>query len=182
MEVELKARVKDLDSMRKRLESLGVSFGNTVEQKDVYFKPRGFDEKPEGTGSWIVRIRTSGNKKTLTLKALTEMLGVWKEYETAIDNDEQARRILEAMGVINVFTINKKRTYGRLDDFEVLLDDVKELGKFLEVALESDEKENTRNRILGFMKNLGIEDKDIEKRGYGEIIGEKLGHRFEGMK
>jgi predicted adenylyl cyclase CyaB len=68
--------------------------------------------------------------------------------------------------------------------FEVMLDDVQELGRFIEVALESDEgeKEAARKKIIDFIKKLGIDEKFIEKRGYGEIMGEKLGHRFEGMR
>ena len=182
MEVEVKAKVKDMVELKKKFEDMGASFNTPVSQVDAYFKPKGFDEKPEGPGSWIVRIRDSNDKKTLTLKALTEILGAWVEYETAIENGEQARKILDTMGLVNVFTLNKKRSYGKIGEFEVLLDDVKELGEYLEVALESDEKEKTREKIINFMKSAGISESDIERRGYGEIIGEKLGHRFGGMR
>jgi len=143
--------------------------------------PEGFDQRPSGPGDWILRIRTSGDQKTLTIKVLTEIRGAWVEHETGIDNEEQARKIAETMGLVNVFTFNKKRLFGRMGEFEVLLDDVKELGKFMEVALESDEKEDARNRIIAFMKTLGIKEKAVERRGYGEIMGEKLGHKFERM-
>jgi len=182
MEVEVKARVKDLAALKAKLESMGAKFGRTAQQRDSYFKPKGFDKKPEGPGSWIVRIREDGSKRTLTLKALTEVLGAWKEYETGIDNSEQACKLLETMGLTNTFTLNKIRIYGKLGEFEVLLDDVKELGKYLEVALESDEKDKSREKILKLMKGIGVNEKDIEKRGYGEIMGEKLGHRFGGMR
>ncbi len=184
MEVEVKARIDDLDTVKKKLESLGAKFDSIVKQKDAYFKSRGFDSKKQGPGDWIVRIRTSRGQKILTLKALTEILGAWVEHETVIDDEKEMQNILETMGLFNVFTLNKERVPGRLDEFELCLDDVKELGKFLEVALDSEdkEKENARDMIIEFMKTLGISEKDIEKRGYGEIIGEKLGHRFDGMR
>ncbi|MBM3303980.1 MAG: class IV adenylate cyclase [Candidatus Aenigmarchaeota archaeon] len=182
MEVEVKARIKDIGSVRKSLESAGAKFDGSVEHTDAYFKARGFEKKLQGPGDWILRIRTGSGKTALTMKVLTELLGAWVEYETAIENPEQTRRMLETMGMANVFTLNKKRICGRLGEFEVLLDDVKELGKYLEVSLDSEEKEGARKRILKFMKKIGIEDDDIEKRGYGEIIGEKMGHRFGGMR
>ncbi len=183
MEVEVKARIEDMEAMKQKLESMGAKFdGNAVEHVDAYFKQKGFDKKPEGPGAWILRIRESRGETTLTLKALTDITGAWVEYETGIDNAEQVRKMLETMGLINVFTFHKKRIHGRLGEFEVLLDDVKELGKFVEVGLISDESEGTRARIIEFIRKLGIEEKDIEKRGYGEIMGEKLGHMFDGMR
>ncbi len=181
MEVEVKARLKDLKQIKKKLESLGAKFSAPVEQCDAYFKSKGFDAKPEGPGAWIMRIRTSNGKSKLTFKELTEILGAWKEFETGIENAEQARKMLEAMGLVNAFTLNKSRIYGELEGFELCLDDVKELGYYLEVALESEEKEDSRNKIISFLKKIGVNEKDIEKRGYGEIISEKLGYRFQGM-
>ncbi len=182
MEVEVKARLKSLEEIKKKLESLGAKFLAPVEQRDAYFKPKGFDEKKQGPGDWVLRIRSSNGKSILTLKILTEILGAWHEYETGIEKEEQAKKILAAMGLVNVFTLNKTRAYGALEGFELCLDNVKELGYYLEVALESEEKEGSRNKIISFLKKIGIAEQDIEKRGYGEIIGEKLGHKFSGMR
>lgn len=185
MEIEVKAKVDDLEKIRKRLESEGAKFGNTVEQVDTYFKPKDFSSKTEGPGDWILRIRREGNNKTLTLKALTEVLGAWIEHETVIESEEQAIRIAQAMGLVNVFTFHKKRTRGEYEKFELCIDNVRELGTYLEVALEPDEsceKEALRGTIIEFLKSLGIEEKDIERRGYGEIMGEKMGHKFGRMK
>jgi predicted adenylyl cyclase CyaB len=182
MEVEMKAKIEDLETMKQKLESMGVAFEGEAQQVDAYYKPKGFDKTPDGPGDWILRVRKSGDEKTLTIKVLTEVTGAWIEHETGIDNEEQARRIAETMGLVNVFTFHKRRLFGRMGEFEILLDDVKELGKYIEFALESDEKENTRRKIIEFMKTLGIEEKDVERRGYGEIMGEKLGHKFHKMK
>ena len=52
----------------------------------------------------------------------------------------------------------------------------------MEVSLGSEQSDIARGKILSFLKKINIEEKDIEKRGYGEIIGEKLGHEFRGMR
>jgi adenylate cyclase class 2 len=182
LEVEVKARLKDLEAIKQKLVSLGAKFVAPVEQSDSYFKPKGFDKENQGPGDWIMRIRTSDKKSFLTLKTLTEALGAWHELETEISNPEQAKKILETMQLENVFTLNKQRTYGTIEDFELCLDNIKELGYYLEVALEASESKNSRQKIIDFLKEIGIKEKDIEKRGYGEIIGEKLGHKFKGMR
>ncbi len=183
MEIEVKVRLKDLESIKKRLLEKGAVFGEPVVQEDMYFKEPGFDpNRIQGPGDIIVRVRREDGKSILTLKALTEILGAWKEHETEIANPEEMENILKTAGFVNAFNINKSRAVGELGEFELCVDDVKELGKYMEVSVISEEKEKTRNRIIAFLKELGFEEKDIEKRGYGEIIGEKLGHKFDGMR
>ncbi len=183
MEIEVKVRLRDLDSVRNRLIERGAVFNRPIVQKDMYFKPPGFDpKKTQGPGDVIVRIRKGERKHRLTLKALTDILGAWIEHETKIEDPGEMENILKAASFTNVFTLNKTRVLGRLGEFELCLDDVKELGKYMEVGLISEEKEGTRNRILELIRELGFKEKDIEKRGYGEIMGEKLGHRFSGMR
>ncbi len=180
MEVEVKSRVRDLKSLQKKLESMGAVFSDAVVQSDAYFKPA---RAEEGPGDWIIRIRDSGGRKTLTMKVFTDVRGAWIEHETGIDDERQARKMLEVMGFPNAFTFNKKRVRGRLGDFELCLDDVKELGKFIEAALDSEEKDDARERIRKFIRGLGISDKDIDNRGYGEIYEEeKHGKKFNGMR
>ncbi len=180
MEVEVKARVNDLNALRRKLESKGASFSPPAMQSDAYFKPaRGV----EGPGAWILRIRDSGGKKTLAMKVFTDVRGAWIEHETGIEDEKQVRKMLEVLGLPNAFMFNKKRVRGRLGDFELCLDDVRELGKFIEVALDSEEKDNARERIREFIRSLGISDKDIDNRGYGEIYEEeKHGKKFNGMR
>jgi len=183
MEIEVKVRLKNLESVKNRLIERGAVFKEPVVQEDMYFKPGNFDpKKVQGPGDFIVRIRKEERKHRLTLKALTDILGAWREHETKIENPKEMENILKAANFTNVFTLNKTRVLGKLGEFEICMDDVKELGKFMEVGLISEEKEKPRNRIVEFLKELGFEEKDIEKRGYGEIIGEKLGHKFDGMR
>jgi len=185
MEVEVKAKVDNLDEIKERLESMGALFGKEIEQNDTFFKPADFNKKPQGPGDWILRIRKQGEKKFLTLKALTEVTGAWKEHETLIQNGEEAINITNAMGLVNVFNLSKKRIIGNVDGFELCIDNVKELGTFLEVAIETENEsdiESIREKIVDFIKRLGIDENNIERRGYGEIIGEKLGHKFKKMR
>ncbi|MFQ5647646.1 MAG: class IV adenylate cyclase [Candidatus Aenigmatarchaeota archaeon] len=182
MEIEVKVRLEDLEEMKRKLAGRGAVFEEPVVQEDRYFKPKGFEKKVQVPGDFIVRIRKAWGKVILTSKILTEVRGAWIENETDITDPEEMEKILLLTGLVNAFNINKIRHIGKLGEFEICIDDVKELGKFMEVCLIADEHEQTRERIISFLKELGFSDKDIDTRGYGEIIGEKLGHKFGGMR
>jgi len=182
MEVEVKARLEDLEGIKKKLVAMGVVFNGSVTQKDKYFRKKGFEKRPQGPGDFIARIRVAEGETTICTKTLTDVLGAWIENETEIKSPEEMEKILLTFGFINVFNVNKSRESGSFRDFEVLLDDVKELGKFIEVSLISEEKEKTRERIISFLRELGIPEDRIEKRGYGELISEDMGCKFGGMR
>jgi adenylate cyclase class 2 len=184
MEVEVKVRLDDLGPLKEKLIERGAVFDPAVVQNDTYFKQRGTfeDGQVQGPGNVIFRIRDMGGRFSMTSKELTEVRGAWKEYETEITNPEHTRKILESTGLVEVFCINKRREIGKLGEFSLCLDEVEGLGRFMEVELISEESDGPRDRIIAFLKGLGFTDKDIETRGYGEIIGEKLGQRFGGMR
>ena len=185
MEVEVKAKITELENFRKKLIEMGTKFNKPVTQEDRYFKPKGHEKEVSGPGNFIVRIRNEEGKHTLTTKALTEIRGAWKEFETDIEKPEEVEKMLMMFGFVNVFNLTKKREMGELEDFEVILDDVKELGNFIEIALDAEDAgdtEEARKRIIDFFSKIGLNEDQLDKRGYGEIVGEQLGHKFEGMR
>jgi adenylate cyclase class 2 len=179
VEIEVKARVSDLDKLAKKLEKLGARFEEEEHQDDFYFKEKGKEREVQRAGSILLRIRHSGRGNFFTLKGLTERVGCWEEYETEVGDADETRKILERMGYSEVLQINKKRRKGELDGFELCLDRVKQLGNYLEVGLESHDH-SEKDKIIRFLHGLGIEKKDIEERGYAAILFQNAGVVFEG--
>ena len=131
-------------------------------------------------GNFILRIRKS-TKNSLTFKALTDRAGVWIEHETEISDPEQLRSILEKIGFVERVSMHKTRLPGKLDDFELCLDDIEELGTYMEIALDSEDGNKAKDRIMGLLAKLGFSEKDIEHKGYVALLFEKLhGVRFKG--
>ena len=183
MEIEVKVRLEDIEAMKQKLAGRGAVFEEPVTHSDHYFKQRGYNDRAQGPGDFIIRIRKVGDKAILTCKVLTEVRGAWIENETEIADPDEMERILGSAGFVTVFRLNKTRNRGRLGEFEICIDDVKELGKFMEVCLDSEEKDSSRERIIAFLKELGFTEGSIDTRGYGEIIGEEqLGQKFSGMR
>jgi predicted adenylyl cyclase CyaB len=179
MEVEAKVRVPRLEEMRKRLESMGAVFYPEKRQHDSIFKRKGEELAPQKPGGFILRVRES-SKNTLTIKVLTDRAGVWIEHETGISDPKAAKDLLEAAGFAQVLTMTKARIPGKLGDFELCLDDIKELGTHLEIALDSQDGNAAKKKIVELLGKLGFQEKDVIHKGYVAILFERLGVTFDG--
>jgi len=175
MEVEIKAKIKDLNDVLSKLKRLNASIAPSKKQTDCYFQQKDHEMGTYRIGDFIVRIRDCEKGKFLTYKEITKRKGVWKEYEVSIDNLEEMESILKSIGLIEVFKINKERISGNVGKFSFNVDDVKELGKFIEVELIEDDGEKAQEEIKDFYKKLGISENQLERRGYGELWQDKHG-------
>jgi len=182
MEVEIKAKLKNLSAIKNKLLKLGAKLGKSKEQLDIFYKPKNKVLATLRPGSYILRVRESGNDKFLTFKALTPIKGVWEEYEVKIDNTKEIQKILEKLGLVKVFSIEKTRIPGHLGKFEFNLDKVKELGSFFEIGLIARDGERAQNEIRELFSQLGISEKQLERRGYGELVTTKMGIKSNGIK
>lgn len=181
MEIEAKVKVKDLEGIKQKLISIGATFGQKEKQLDFYYKEKGKEMEPQKPGSVLLRIRSQGDKSFFTIKALTNQKGAWIEHEVKIDSFKEMQRILSKMNYVKVLTLTKERMLGGYKDFEICLDNIKGLGTFLEVALDCNNKEEGRKRIIEFLNSLGFKEKEIEHRGYPRILFEKQGIKYAGV-
>lgn len=179
MEIEAKVKVESLNAVKKKLIDMGAQFSEKKKQVDYIFKQKGKEYAEQGPGDYIWRIRKSA-RNTLTFKALTETAGVWVEHETEIGNIEEMKKILLKSGFSQVLTMTKERTPGELGDFELCLDDIKELGTHLEIALDSTDEKTAKKRIVELLNKLGYDENQIIHKGYVAILFERMGVRFSG--
>jgi len=182
MEVEIKAKLKNLSGIKNKLLKLGAKFRESKKQIDVFYKPKNEVHSTLRPGLYILRVRESSNDKFLTFKALTSIKGVWEEYEVRIDNTKEMQKILEKIGLVKVFAIEKIRIPGHLGKFEFNLDEVKELGSFIEIGLVAKDGEKAQNKIKELYSKLGISENQLERRGYGELVVAKMGIKSNGIK
>ena len=182
MEVEIKAKLKNLLGVKNKLLKLGAKLGKSKKQTDVFYKPKNEVRSTLRPGLYILRVGESANDKFLTFKALTSIKGVWEEYEVGIDNIKETQKILEKIGLVKVFSIEKIRIPGHLGKFEFNLDKVKELGFFIEIGLIAEDGEKAQNKIKELYSKLGISEGQLERRGYGELVAAKMGIKSNGIK
>jgi len=168
MEVEIRARVKDLDSIRNKLLSIRAIPVVKLSQEDHYYYPK--DKEKSG---FVLRIRSTNDKHQLAYKALTDIDGVWHEFTTGIDKPDQAMKLLLHAGFREIVFIKKRREEFKMNEFEINLDEFDEpegFGNWIEAEVITDDPKQGKNKIKELFNRLDIKDEKFIHKGYPEII------------
>ncbi|HCP08926.1 MAG TPA: class IV adenylate cyclase [Candidatus Moranbacteria bacterium] len=173
IEVEIKARIKNIEEVRKKVVEAGAIFVKREEQTDAVFgHPSMLDEnKMVVEGGYIARIREADEKIELTFKEIVRKKGKI-EIGSNIGSIEIGKSFLNRLGFEEAFVVHKFRDIFKLDDFEIALDDVDLLGEFIEVEkiVNTEEKAiETRRGCSRILDNLEINYEIIDK-GYGDLM------------
>lgn len=191
-EVEILARVLEdkeqmMDLLKKykggQLKEAGISLIH-----DIYFSDDISDDNRHGLNKgkdgifWkCCRIRTSGEQAWMTFKVNhADEKGVWlysDEFETEISDPFIAQRILEGIGLKVLVKIENERRVFCSDKYEIVLEDVKDLGLFIEVECknvsEGEDIDNLKKKIRIFLDSLDFKYEELNK-GKPELMLEKL--------
>lgn len=184
-EVEIKIKVdnKTFDTLVERLNSdpHSAPIGEEV-QTDEYYSPRhnSFIDK-KNPYEWL-RISTRGRKRVVNYKHFfpenAEVFDYCDEYNTVIEDPDQLRKIFNALGFKQIAVVEKTRgAYIYAREFEIALDRVKGLGNFVEIEAKTDfdSVEKTKKRVEELARELGLNPRKAENRGYPYLLMEKLG-------
>lgn len=175
-EVEIKAKVKDFNKIKEKINEIGAKQKKIVTMEDYYFKhpQRDFAKTDEA-----LRIRKTNEKKYLTYKGpkIDEITKTREEIEIEIVENDKLKTIFKKLGFIEVPKIYKKREIYEINDITICFDDVQFLGKFIELEIEAkDEKDKIKkiDELLKFAKNIGLNQKDFIRKSYLELVKEEV--------
>jgi len=182
IEIRIKLNKESFSNLRKKLRKI-AKFRQKSHQTDDYFTPfhRNF-VKPKYPFEWL-RIGKRGNRNLITYKHFypeyADCHTYCDEYETEIDNGGSLKKIFSSLNFKKLITVDKKReVYNYKNEFEISLDEVKNLGYFVEIEAKKDFGGviKTRKNIFKFAKklrsDLSKEDKEISK-GYPYLLMKK---------
>lgn len=155
-EIEIKAKIEE-DISRKIIENNGI-FLREVFQEDIYFEHPCKDFKKSDEA---LRLRKEENNFILTFKGKREEGKVKKREEIETKVEETIIEILERLGFKRMCIVRKKRKEFSLGNVKIFIDDVENLGKFIEI-------EGSEEEIFKIIKILGI--KEYIKETYLELI------------
>jgi adenylate cyclase class 2 len=167
LEIEIKARVESLEAIEEKILKRGGLFRKEATQEDLYFNHPGrdFAETDEA-----LRLRRVEGRFYLTYKGakIDNLTKTREELNLPVGDSDLAAEILTELGFTKVLRVKKRRRYFRLNEFDVMLDNVDGLGNFIEV----EKKGNYRpEELVGFLKGLGINES--ETRSYLELLIEE---------
>ncbi|KKQ73677.1 MAG: Adenylyl cyclase CyaB [Candidatus Woesebacteria bacterium GW2011_GWB1_38_5b] len=162
MEVELRAKIKDINKVKSRLKEIGAQSVKSKDLTDYYFGDISLYEKI-GHSFWI-RVRVEDDKIELAYKGPTETDGVYEEHEQVLQNLDTALNIFKKMGLENPITIKKHRETYKMGEISVIIDSIEGKGDFLELELISENADKTK--LFELMKQLEINESDIFEKGF----------------
>ena len=182
-EVEVKFFLSDRVAMvLAKLQQLGAISGADAVQADHYFNHpvRDFAQTDEA-----LRIRSVGDQNWVTWKGpkIGSRTKTRREIELPLGDGtqtaEQLSEVLQILGFRSVTVVRKTRKQHELTRngrrFEIALDEVDELGTFLEVELIADEADlkSAQDAVLELARELGLSQ--TEPRSYLGMLLQKRG-------
>jgi adenylate cyclase class 2 len=167
LEIEIKAPCPDLEALEAKLKDLGARDFGRLFQADVYYS---HPLRDFGATDEALRVRTENDLTVLTYKGpkLDPGSKTREELEVTISSADTTAKILERLGFTPVLRVAKVRKVYGIRGVSVCLDRVEGLGDYVELEFEGDDLKEGKKRIVGLMRDLGIEGN--ERRSYLELI------------
>jgi len=177
VEVEMKFPIRDWTDLVRKLAAWGGQERETVQEQDHYFNApdRDFARTDEA-----LRLRRVGSSNYLTYKGPKKDPETKTRLEVEVPlapSHEPAQaltQLLEHLGYRPVAVVEKERQILQVAkggfSFSVCLDDVKKVGRFveLEILAPDDQVDSARRVMLAAANELGLDAS--ERRSYLELL------------
>lgn len=167
LEIEVKAYCDDLNHVEEILKEKGAQFIEEVTEIDTYYSHpvRDFAETDEA-----LRIRLCGEKSYITYKGpkIDALSKTREEIEIEVTDADAAKQLLVILGFHPVAEVKKVRRLYRLSPFDICLDDVENVGTFVEVETLGESVAELRDAALTLLKEFNLEH--FERKSYLELL------------
>lgn len=172
-EIEVKARVRNKQSLLGMASKQGIKFGPMVVQDDTTYETAIAYEDP----AWnIFRIRKQDGICILTMKyKASNRPRDNHERETIIADAQQVVDMLARLGYTEGIKIRKGRRTAHYNGLELCLDEIDELGTFIEVEKLADDTSDVdviQKELWEVLHRLGIDTEDRVHKGYDTLMYE----------
>lgn len=171
-ELEAKMQVSDHAPLRERLRVVGVRVGTVMELNTFFDTPsRTLVEQDKG-----LRVRhtcdfeTGHERHVVTYKGPQQdgALKKREEIEIVADDGEQAALLLARLGYGSTLSFEKRRETWRMDECLVELDELPQLGCFVEIEGPDEEA------VMSVRDVLHLDDRPLVNKSYSAMVDELL--------
>ena len=157
-EIEIKIPIEDPERIMKSLMIRGFQKYQKVIEEDMYYNSEYHDVRKHDEALRIRKTRDLFTGKTRAQinfkgKKMDQISMSRREYETGIEDPDCMEKILGAIGFTRVAGVKKTRNYLRREEMTACLDQVENLGDFLELEVIV-RKENLREKCLVQMREI----------------------------
>jgi adenylate cyclase, class 2 len=172
-EIEIKAKLRDRAAVMKKLESLGCVFEKIMTQNDVVYAKNVGSLEAFRTNDAFLRIRVKTGPKILftVKKPMANDLDAL-EHEVEVSSAEEMEQAIFLMGYKEAVRINKTRVVTNYNGCEICIDEVENLGSFIEMEklTQEGDSEKIQEELFEFFKSLGISTEDRVLSGYDTLM------------
>jgi len=180
IEIEAKFRLPDVDKLRERLSAAGARRRAAVLEHNTYFDTPENALRDSDRGLRIRAIETSGAEAPalLTYKGPRRPgeLKIRQEEEVTVSSVADAEALLAGLGYRPTMAFQKRRESFELEAAKVELDELPELGFFLEIEAGD---ERTVNQVRS---KLGLAEEPTVTSTYLALVAEHLAARAGGSR
>ncbi|HEY8992251.1 MAG TPA: class IV adenylate cyclase [Candidatus Microsaccharimonas sp.] len=174
-EIEIKAKVENKQALIDTILSAGIQLSAPIKQHDVVYGQAGVADNAPGS-IWL-RIRTENDSKTIfTLKQQYEGGLDSVEHETEVENAVELALIISTLGFSLYSDLTKTRQKAKYNDIEICVDDVEELGVFIEaerLAEESADGQSIVEALWIELEKFGVNRSSEVFEGYDVLLNRK---------
>ena len=180
IEIEVKFQLLNPEEVAKLLDIKAKSTKKDVFQKDSYFVPAHRDFLSSKYPFEWLRLRETGKGVSLDYKHFypenAEKTDYCDEFQTKIEDAVTIRKILNSLDFKEPIIVEKVRSTWEFKDVEIAIDDVKNLGRFIELeAIKhfGDPKEG-KAYLYSILKEINAKVGEEDFRGYPFQVFKKL--------
>ncbi|HID43104.1 MAG TPA: class IV adenylate cyclase [Archaeoglobaceae archaeon] len=172
IEAEIKFQIKDFSAIEKKVDKI-AEFVIEKSEYDIYFNSpfRNFIKTDEA-----LRIRKDDEGVSITYKGpkIDKRTKTRKEIKIKIDSYDSGIELLKGLGFFESGRVVKKRRIYRIDDIVICLDQVENLGDFIEIEIqtESFSLEENISKIFEIAEKLGFSENQSIRKSYLELLRE----------
>lgn len=172
VEVEIQVEIENIKPLVSLLEKEG-KFLFSEHQIDHYYTPTHRDFKAiKPINEWL-RLRNSSGKYSITYKNWhrdeNKKTNHCDEYETTLGEIDQLEKIFGVLDFSTVVIVDKKRKAYLFKDWEIALDEVKNLGNFVEIEYKGEtvrDQKEIADEMKDFLRALNLGKIKINSVGY----------------
>jgi adenylate cyclase class 2 len=175
IEMEIKVRVENAKPLIAFLEKNG-DYKGEARQVDEYFTPAHKDYLSTLPVKEWFRIREEEKGASINYKNYhydeNGKSTFCDEFESAVSDIRQVRKILNALGVRSLTKVDKLRKTWDYNEYEVAIDEVVGLGTYVEIEFKGASKDYNKiyDGMVKFLKDIGVGKIERNYQGYPFIL------------